>query len=62
MARKTVLVCDKCEREIGENKGATMRLTFADARSGAKSADLCDDCAREMPGRQTARRGRPRKT
>jgi hypothetical protein len=35
-----------------------MRLTYSDARRGAKQADLCDDCAGGMPGRATARRGR----
>lgn len=58
MARKTVLVCDNCNKEVGEGKGATMRLTYSDARRGAKQADLCDDCAGGMPGRATARRGR----
>ncbi len=58
MARKTVLVCDNCSKEIGEGKGATMRLNFSDARRGAKQADLCDDCAAGMPGRAAARRGR----
>lgn len=58
MARKTVLVCDNCEKEVGENKGATLRLTYTDARRGAKTADLCDDCAGKMPGRPAARRGR----
>ena len=58
MARKTVLVCDNCNKEVGEGKGATLRLTYSDARRGAKQADLCDDCAGGMPGRATARRGR----
>jgi hypothetical protein len=58
VARKTVLVCDNCGQEVGEGKGATLRLTYSDARRGAKSADLCDDCAGNMPGRATARRGR----
>jgi len=35
-----------------------MRMTFADARRGARTADLCDDCAGGMPGRAAARRGR----
>ena len=35
-----------------------MRVTYTDARRGAKAADLCDDCAGEMPGRPAARRGR----
>ena len=58
MARKTVLVCDNCGKEVDETRGATMRLTFADARRGAKQADLCDDCAGGMPGQAVARRGR----
>ena len=40
MARKTVLVCDKCGAEVEEGKGAVMRVTFNDARRGAKAADL----------------------
>ena len=58
VARKTVLVCDNCGKEVGEGKGATLRLTFADAGRGAKQADLCDNCAGGMPGRAAARRGR----
>ncbi|MDQ5820859.1 MAG: hypothetical protein M3540_05410 [Actinomycetota bacterium] len=58
MARKTVLVCDSCAKEVGDNKGATLRMTFTDARRGARQADLCDDCAGKMPGHATARRGR----
>ena len=27
-----------------------MRVTYTDARRGAKQADLCDDCAGKMPG------------
>jgi hypothetical protein len=58
VARKTVLVCDNCGKEVGEGKGATLRLTYTDARRGAKQADLCDNCASDMPGRAAARRGR----
>ena len=58
MARKTVLVCDKCGSEVEEGKGAVMRVTFNDARRGAKAADLCDSCAGAMPGAAVARRGR----
>ena len=58
MARKTVLVCDNCGKEVEEGKGAVMRLNFADARRGSKQADLCDDCAGKMAGKQVARRGR----
>ena len=58
MARKTVLVCDNCGKEIEEGKGALVRVNFNDARRGSKQADFCDDCASEMAGKQVARRGR----
>jgi ribosomal protein S26 len=58
MARKTVLVCDNCSREVPEGRGAVMRINYTDARRGSKQADLCDDCAAGMPGQQVARRGR----
>ena len=58
MARKTILVCDNCGKEVEEGKGAVMRIAFTDARRGAKQADLCDECAGKMPGRPAARRGR----
>ena len=62
MARKTVLVCDKCAKEVEEGKGAVMRITYTDARRGAKQADLCDDCSGSMPGHAVARRGRKPKS
>jgi hypothetical protein len=62
VARKTVLVCDKCGAEVEEGKGAVMRVTFTDARRGAKAADLCDSCAGGMPGSAVARRGRKPKS
>ena len=58
MARKTVLVCDNCGKEIDESKGATMRINYSDARRGSKQGDLCDSCAGKMPGHAAARRGR----
>jgi hypothetical protein len=58
MARKTVVVCDNCGKHVEEGKGAALRITYSDARRGAKAADLCDDCAGSMPGRAAARRGR----
>jgi hypothetical protein len=39
-----------------------MRVTFTDARRGAKQADLCDGCAGGMPGVAVARRGRKPKS
>lgn len=62
MARKTVLVCDSCSKEVEESKGATLRVTYTDARRGSKQADLCDDCAGSLPGRNVARRGRKPKS
>lgn len=58
MARKVIQVCDKCGKEVEEGKGAVLRVTFNDARRGAKAADLCDNCAGTMPGNAVARRGR----
>jgi hypothetical protein len=58
VARKTILVCDNCGKEVAEGKGAVMRLNFTDARRGSKQADLCDNCAGGMPGKAVARRGR----
>jgi hypothetical protein len=58
LARKTILVCDNCGTEVEEQKGATMRITYTDARRGSKQADLCDTCAGNSPGRPVARRGR----
>ena len=55
LARKTVLICDNCSKEVGEGKGATLRLTSADPRRGAKQADSCDTCATDMPGHPATR-------
>ena len=58
MARKTILVCDNCGKEVPESRGAVMRLNYTDARRGSKQADLCDDCSAGMPG-QACRATRP---
>jgi hypothetical protein len=60
VARKTVLVSDLSSEEIQEGKGAKMRITFEDARSGSIELDVTADEARAMgaKGRQVARRGR----
>ena len=58
MARKTILVCDSCGTEVGEGKGAVMRVNYTDARRGSKQADLCDSCAGQLSGTTVARRGR----
>lgn len=57
-----MLVCDACDAEIEDGKGAILRVTFVDARRGSKQADLCDACAASLPGQQVARRGRKPKS
>jgi hypothetical protein len=58
VARKTVLVSDISGAEIADGKGATIRITFHDARKGVRELDVTDAEAEEMGGRQVARRGR----
>jgi len=60
MARKTVVVSDLSGETIEEGKGAKVRISFADARSGSIELDVTADEARAMgvKGRQVARRGR----
>lgn len=58
VARKTVLVSDVSGEEIQEGKGATVRITFHDARKGVRELDVTDAEAERMGGRQVARRGR----
>jgi hypothetical protein len=58
LARKTVLVSDISGEEIPEGKGATVRITFRDARKGVRELDVTDEEAERMGGRNVARRGR----
>lgn len=58
MARKTVLVSDISGQEIQEGKGATIRITFHDARKGVRELDVSDSEAEKLGGRPVARRGR----
>lgn len=58
MAKKMVRVSDMSGEEIPEGRGATVRITFADARRGARELDLTDAEAEKLGGRQVARRGR----
>jgi hypothetical protein len=64
MARKTVLVSDLSGEEIEEGKGAKVRISFEDARSGSLELDVTANEARAMgaKGRQVARRGRKPKS
>ena len=58
MARKTVLVSDQSGKEIPSGKGATVRITFRDARKGVRELDVTDDEADKIGGRPVKRRGR----
>jgi len=58
VAKKTVLVSDKSGQEIPDGKGATVRITFRDARKGVRQLDLTDAEAEALGGRAVARRGR----
>lgn len=58
MARKTVLVSDISGQEIPDGKGATVRITFRDARKGVRELDVTDEEADNLGGRTVARRGR----
>ena len=69
MAKKTILVCDMCGAEVEEQKGATMRVTYTDARRGSRAGgslrQLCRQAARphsrasrpQAEGRRVVRRG-----
>ena len=50
MARKTVLVCDSCGKEVEEGKGAVLRVTFNDARRGANATLSIDLEKQEIRG------------
>ena len=58
VARKTVLVSDMSGKEIPDGKGATIRITFRDARKGVRELDVTDEEAERLGGRSVARRGR----
>ncbi len=58
MAKKTVLVSDMSGKEIPDGKGATIRVTYRDARKGVRELDVTDEEAERLGGRAVARRGR----
>jgi hypothetical protein len=58
VARKTIRVSDRTGQEIPDGRGATVRITFADARKGVRELDLTDEEAESLGGRPVARRGR----
>jgi len=62
MAKKTVLVSDISGAEIEDGKGATVRITFRDARKGVRELDVTDAEADKIGGRSVKKRaaGAPR--
>jgi hypothetical protein len=58
VAKKTVLISDMSGKEIPDGKGATIRITFRDARKGVRELDVTDEEAERLGGRSVARRGR----
>jgi hypothetical protein len=61
VAKKTMLVSDLTGATIEDGKGATLRVTYHDARKGAREMDLtAEEADRLLDGkaRAVARRGR----
>jgi hypothetical protein len=58
MARKTIRISDISGEEIPDGKGATVRITFSDARKGSRELDVTDAEAERLGGRTVSRRGR----
>jgi hypothetical protein len=58
LAKKTIRVSDISGEEIADGKGATIRITFADARKGVRELDVTDAEAEKFGGRSVSRRGR----
>jgi hypothetical protein len=60
MARRTILISDLSGDAIPDGKGATVVITFRDARKGTIVLDVTDAEAEKMgaKGRKLAKRGR----
>jgi hypothetical protein len=60
MARRTIVVSDLSGDEIPDGNGATVVITFRDARKGTIVLDLTDAEAEKLgaKGRKQGRRGR----
>jgi hypothetical protein len=46
--------------EIPDGRGATVRITFKDARKGVRELDVTDIEAEKLGGRPVGRRGKPK--
>jgi hypothetical protein len=62
MARKTIRISDISGDQIDDGRGATVRITFTDARRGSRELDVTDAEAEKLGGRVVARRGRKPKS
>jgi hypothetical protein len=62
VSRKTIRVSDVSGAEIPAGKGAVVRITFSDARKGARELDVTDAEAEKFGGRVVKRRGRKPKS
>jgi hypothetical protein len=62
VARKIIRVSDVSGAEIPTGKGAVVRITFNDARKGARELDVTDTEAEKFGGRVVKRRGRKPKS
>lgn len=58
MAKKFVRISDLSGDVIPDGSGASVRITFNDARRGVRELDLTDAEADKLGGRQVKRRGR----
>jgi hypothetical protein len=58
VVKKTVLVSDMSGDQIPDGTGATIRITFRDARKGVRELDVTDAEAEALGGGSVARRGR----
>jgi hypothetical protein len=58
MAGKTVLVSDISGEEIADGRGATVRITFRDARKGVRELDVTEAEAERFGGRAVGASGR----
>jgi hypothetical protein len=60
MARRTIVVSDLSGEEVPDGSGATVVITFKDARKGTIVLDLTDAEAEKLgaAGRKQGRRGR----
>jgi hypothetical protein len=63
MARKTIFVSDISGKEIEDGQGATVTITYHDARRGIVKLDVRAEEVSDLAskGQKQARRGRPPK-